>query len=50
METVRVGGAGGIMMWACFPHDGVEPIHRAPGIMDQFESMLPDAEENVLLK
>lgn len=32
--TVKHGG-GNIMVWGCFSRDGVGPIHRIEGIMDQ---------------
>ena len=56
VKTVKHGGAS-IMIWGCFSYYGVGPIHRIPGIMDQFEYirileevMLPYAEEDMPLK
>lgn len=56
VKTVKHGGAK-IMVWGCFSHNGVGPIYRIPGIMDQHgyikildEVMLPYAEEEMPLK
>lgn len=56
VKTVKHGGAK-IMVWGCFSYNGVGPIYRIPGIMDQHEYirilnevMLPHAEEEMPLK
>lgn len=55
-KTVKHGGAK-IMIWGCFSHNGVGPIHRIEGIMDKnvyvgilSEVMLPYAEWNMPIK
>lgn len=49
LPTVKHGG-GSVMVWGCFSRDGVGPIHRIEGIMDQVvykgiikDQMLPHA-------
>ena len=54
VPTVKHGG-GSVMVWSCFSRDGVGPIYRVQGIMDQNmykgiikDIMLPHAKDKML--
>ena len=54
VPTVKYGG-GSVMVWSCFSRDGVGPIYRVQGIMDQNmykgiikDIMLPHAKDKIL--